>query len=187
MISWWQRRSVRFRLALWYAAATAFVLLAFAWFVYEVIEHRLGAEMDRQLHSDFDLVEAQVDLDAGEGARWNGREPDGDEASPPTSAWFEVWTENGELLLRHWAAPEASIYNNVSLPPPSASTLKFKMLKFERGPFVRVMEGRGRVEGRSVLIRVFRDQTEMRRTLGEIIKVSALGFPLAVMLAAIGG
>ena len=187
MISWWQRRSVRFRLALWYAAATAFVLFAFAWFVYEVIEHRLGAEMDRQLRSDFDLVEAQVDLDAGEGARWNGREPDGDEASPPTSAWFEVWTENGELLLRHWPAPEASIYNNVSLPPPSASTLKFKTLKFERGPFVRVMEGRGRVEGRSVLIRVFRDQTEMRRTLGEIIKVSALGFPLAVMLAAIGG
>ena len=187
MISWWQRRSVRFRLALWYAAATAFVLLAFAWFVYEVIEHRLGAEMDRQLRSDFELVEAQVDLDAGEGARWNGREPDGDEASPPTSAWFEVWTENGELLLRHWPAPEASIYNNVSLPPPSASTLKFKTLKFERGPFVRVMEGQGRVEGRSVLIRVFRDQTEMRRTLGEIIKVSALGFPLAVMLAAIGG
>jgi heavy metal sensor kinase len=187
MKSWWQRRSVRFRLALWYAAATALVLLAFAWFVYEVIEHRLGADIDRQLHSDFDLVQAQVDLDAEEGARWNGREPDGDEASPPTSAWFEVWTENGELLLRHWAAPEASIYNNVSLPPPGASTLKFKTLKFERGPFVRVMEGRGRVEGRSVLIRVFRDQTEMRRTLGEIIKVSTLGFPLAVMLAAIGG
>ena len=39
--SWWQRRSVRFRLALWYAAATAIVLMAFAWFVYEVIEHRL--------------------------------------------------------------------------------------------------------------------------------------------------
>ena len=49
------------------------------------------------------------------------------------------------------------------------------------------MDGPGRVEGRSVLIRVFRDQTEMRRTLGEIVKVSMLGFPLAVALAAIGG
>jgi heavy metal sensor kinase len=38
-----------------------------------------------------------------------------------------------------------------------------------------------------VLIRVFRDQRELRRTLAEIIKVSTLGFPLAVALAAIGG
>jgi len=27
---WWQRRSVRFRLALWYAAASGLVLIAFA-------------------------------------------------------------------------------------------------------------------------------------------------------------
>jgi heavy metal sensor kinase len=171
---------------LWYAAATAFVLFAFAWFVYEVIEHRLGAEIDRQLRSDFDLVQAQVDLDAEEGAQWYVRGPHGDEPSPATSAWFEVWSDNGELLLRRWPSPNAST-KNVSLPAPTASTLKFRTLKFARGLFVRVMEGPGRVEGRSVLIRVFRDQMEIRRTLGEIIKVSALGFPLAVALAAIGG
>ena len=184
MKNWWQRRSVRFRLALWYAAATAFVLFAFAWFVYEVIEHRLGAEIDRQLHSDFDLVQAQVDLDAEGGARWNAHGPHGDEASPPISAWFEVWSENGELLLRHWPVPEAI---NRWLPPPRPSMLKFSTVEFERGWLVRVMEGPGRVEGRSVLVRVFRDQTEMRRALGEIVRVSTLGFPLAVALAAIGG
>jgi len=43
------------------------------------------------------------------------------------------------------------------------------------------------VLGRSVIIRVFRDETEMRRTLREIIEVSLLGFPLAGALAAIGG
>ncbi|HEU5237946.1 MAG TPA: ATP-binding protein [Pyrinomonadaceae bacterium] len=185
MKSWWQRRSVRFRLALWYAAATALVLFAFAWFVYEVIEHRLGVEIDRQLRSDFDLVQAQVDLDAEEGARWNVHGPHGDEASPPISAWFEVWSENGELLLRHWPVPKAS--STDPLPPPRAATLKFTTVEFERDRLVRVMEGPGRVEGRSVLIRVFRNQMEMRRTLGEIIKVSTLGFPLAVALAAIGG
>ena len=31
-------------------------LMAFAWFVCEVIEHRLGAEIDRQLRSDLELV-----------------------------------------------------------------------------------------------------------------------------------
>jgi heavy metal sensor kinase len=181
--SWWQRRSVRFRLALWYATATAVVLMAFAWFVYEVIEHRLGAEIDRQLRSDFGLVEVQVDVDAEEGARWNVHSPHGDETSPPISTWFEVWSENGELLLRNWPVPKTGN----PLTPPRASTLKFTTIELERGLFVRVMEGPGQVEGRNVLIRVFRDQTEMRRTLGEIVKVSTLGFPLAVTLAAIGG
>jgi heavy metal sensor kinase len=182
--SWWQRRSVRFRLALWYAAATAIVLMAFAWFVYEVIEHRLGVEIDRQLRSDLELVEAQVDLDADEGARWNAHDPHGDEESPPISTWFEVWSENGELLLRHWPFQKTNIDNVL---PPRGSTLRFTTVELERGLFVRVMEGPGRVEGQSVLIRVFRDETEMRRTLGEIVKVSMLGFPLAVALAAIGG
>jgi len=59
---WWLRRSVRLRLALWYAAATALVLILFAWFVYEVIEHRLAAEIDRQLRIDFDLVEPQLSV-----------------------------------------------------------------------------------------------------------------------------
>jgi heavy metal sensor kinase len=182
--SWWQRRSVRFRLALWYAAATAIVLMAFAWFVYEVIEHRLGVEIDRQLRSDLELVEAQVDLDADEGARWNAHDPHGDEESPPISTWFEVWSENGELLLRHWPFQKTNIDNVL---PPRGSTLRFTTVELERGLFVRVMEGPGRVEGQSVLIRVFRDEMEMRRTLGEIVKVSMLGFPLAVALAAIGG
>jgi len=155
MKRWWQRRSVRFRLALWYAAATAFVLFAFAWFVYEVIEHRLGAEIDRQLHSDFEVVETQVDLDAEEGAQWNARGAHSDEPSPTIAAWFELWSDNGDLLLRHIPSPNTSP-NNVALPAPTASTLKFRTLKFARGLLVRVMEGPGRVEGRSVFIRVLR-------------------------------
>src|SRR6266478_6147595 len=148
MKSWWQRRSVRFRLALWYAAATAVVLIAFAWFVYEVIEHRLGADLDRQLRSDFELIEAQVDLDADEGARWNVHGPHGDEANVPISGWFDVWSENGELLLRHWPFQKANA-NNV-LPPLRASTLSFTTVELERGLFVRVMDGPGQVEARRI-------------------------------------
>ena len=185
MKSWWQRRSVRFRLALWYAAATALVLITFAWFVYEVIEHRLGAEIDRQLRIDFDLIEAQLSLDQEGKMRWNVRGSHGDEGFARISAWFDVWSENRELLLRHWPVPAENIKD--TLPPPRISTLKFITVELERGLFVRVMERPGRVQSRSVIVRVFRDQTEMRRTLTEIVEVSLLGFPLAVALAAIGG
>ena len=185
MKSWWLRRSVRLRLALWYAAATALVLIAFAWFVYEVIEHRLAAEVDRQLRIDFDLVEAQLSVDTQGRMQWNVRGSHGDEGFARMSAWFEVWSENKELLLRHWPVPEAN--SKDALPPPQTSTLRFATIELERGLFLRVMERPGRVPGRSVIIRVFRDETEMRRTLREIIEVSLLGFPLAGALAAIGG
>jgi len=181
----WLRRSVRFRLALWYAAATALVLCAFAWFVYEVIEHRLAAEIDRQLRIDFDLVEPQLNVDTQGRVNWRVRGSHGDEGFSRLSAWFEVWSENKELLLRHWPVPEPNIKDVV--PPPQKSTLSFATVELERGLFLRVMERPGRVQGRSVIIRVFRDETEMRRTLREIIEVSLLGFPLAGALAAIGG
>ncbi len=185
MKSWWLRRSVRLRLALWYAAATTLVLFAFAWFVYEVIEHRLAAEVDRQLRIDFDLVEPQVGVDTEGRVDWTVRGSHGDEGFSRLSAWFEVWSENKELLLRHWPVPEANIKD--VLPPPQKSTLSFATIELERGLFLRVMERPGRVQGRNVIIRVFRDETEMRRTLREIVEVSLLGFPLAGALAAIGG
>ena len=181
----WLRRSVRFRLALWYAAATALVLCAFAWFVYEVIEHRLAAEIDRQLRIDFDLVEPQLSIDTQGRVNWTVRGSHGDEGFSRLSAWFEVWSENKELLLRHWPVPEPNIKDVV--PPPQKSTLSFATVELERGLFLRVMERPGRVQGRSVIIRVFRDETEMRRTLREIVEVSLLGFPLAGALAAVGG
>ena len=185
MKDWWQRRSVRLRLALWYATATALVLIAFAWFVYEVIEHRLAAEMDRQLRIDFDLVEAQLGVDKEGRMYWAVRGAHGDEGFVRMSAWFEVWSENRELLLRHWPVPEENIKDAPA--PPQTSTLHFATVELEHGLFLRVMERPGRVQGRSVIIRVFRDETEMRRTLREIVEVSVLGFPLAGALAAIGG
>jgi hypothetical protein len=89
MKHWWQRRTLKLRLALWYAAATALVLMAFAWFDYEVIEHRLAAEIDRQLRIDFDLVEGHLGTSADGRISWAVRGSHGDEGLTRMSAWFE--------------------------------------------------------------------------------------------------
>lgn len=184
MKRWWQRRTLKLRLAFWYAAATALVLMAFVWFNYEVIEHRLAAEIDRQLRIDFDLVEGQLGTAPDGRISWAVRGSHGDEGLAGMSAWFEVWSEDRQLLLRHWPVPESQIKN---VPPaPEASTLRFHTMELER-LFLRVMERPARLQGRPVVIRLYRDETEMRRTLREIIEVSTLGMPLAVVLAAIGG
>src|SRR5215212_7876201 len=119
MSNWWHRRSLKLRLTLWYAGATVVVLAVFAFIVYEVVEHRLAAELDRQLRIDFDLVEAQLELDEAGRVRWAVQGAHGDEGFARLSAWFEVWAENQQLLLRHWPVREADIRH--PLPPPTQS------------------------------------------------------------------
>lgn len=185
MRNWWKRRSLKVRLALWYAAATTLVLTVFACFVFEVVEHRLAAEIDRQLRIDFDLIEAQLDTDAAGKIRWLVQGAHGDEGFARLSAWFEVWSEDKQLLFRHWPVREADIRR--SLPAPVESALRFYTSELEEEMHVRVMERPARMHERGVILRLFRDESEMRRTLQQIVEVSVLGVPLAVSLASLVG
>jgi heavy metal sensor kinase len=185
MSSWWKRRSLKLRLTLWYATATSVVLAVFAFVVYEVVEHRLAAELDRQLRIDFDLVEAQLDTDASGNIRWLVQGAHGDEGFARLSAWFEVWSEDKQLLLRHWPVPESKIKN--PLPAPVESTLRFRTLELEAGLHVRVMERPARLRERGVVVRQLRDETEMRRTLRQMVEVFVFTLPLAVLLASLVG
>jgi hypothetical protein len=58
---WWHKRSLKLRLALWYALTTALVLGAFVFFIDQLVEHWLRAETDRQLRIDFDMIEPQLE------------------------------------------------------------------------------------------------------------------------------
>jgi hypothetical protein len=181
---WWKRRSFKVRLTLWYAAVTAFVLATFAVVAYEVVEHRLAAEIDRQLRIDFDLVEAQLDKDSTGRIRWLVHGAHGDEGFARLSAWFEVWSEDGRLLLRHWPVPEENI--KTALPPPLGSTLRFHGVELEQDLHVRLMERPARVGETGVVMRLFRDETDMRRTAGNRRGVPA-ALPFAMLAASLGG
>lgn len=185
MKNWWKRRSLKLRLTFWYAAATSVVLAVFAFAVYEVVEHRLAAELDRQLRIDFDLVEAQLDTDAAGKIRWLVQGAHGDEGFARLSAWFEVWSEDKQLLFRHWPVPEAKIKS--PLPAPLVSTLRFQTMQLEPGLRVRVMERPARVREHGVIVRQLRDETEMRRTLHQMVEVFVFALPLAVLLASLVG
>lgn len=185
MSSWWHRRSLKLRLTLWYAMATVVVLAVFAFVVYEVVEHRLATELDRQLRIDFDLVEAQLDADANGKIKWLVQGAHGDEGFARLSAWFEVWAEDGSLLLRHWPVREADIKQ--PLPAPRQSSLRFSTVELENELYVRLMERPARVHDRGVVVRLVRDESDMRYTLREIVEVFLLAAPIAVLLASIGG
>jgi two-component system OmpR family sensor kinase len=185
MTRWWQRQSLKLRLTLWYAFVTVLVIALFAFVVFEVVEHRLASEIDRQLRIDFDVVEAQLDLDTSGKMRWLVRGAHGDEGFARLSAWFEVWSEDKQLLLRHWPVRDSEIKK--PLPAPQEPSLRFATVELEHGLHVRIMERPARVRGQGVVVRVLRDESDMRRTLQEIIEVFLLAAPIAATTAALAG
>jgi heavy metal sensor kinase len=183
--SWWRRRSFKLRLTLWYALVTAVVLGLFAVAAHETVEHRLEAEIDRQLRIDFDLVEIQLEKDSAGQIRWQVHGAHGDEGFARLSAWFEVWSEDGKLLLRHWPVPDSEVHS--PLPPPMGRALRFYEAELEQDLHVRLMERPARVQETGVVMRMFRDESDMRRTLDEIVEVFLLALPFAVVVASFGG
>jgi signal transduction histidine kinase len=182
---WWHKRSLKLRLALWYALTTALVLTISAVLMDQLVEHWLRAETDRQLRIDFDVIEPQLETNETGELRYLPRGAHGDEGFARLLTWFEIWSEDKQLLLRHWPVPEEQIHSSLEAPP--ANILRFQTTELEPGLFVRLMERPARIDRRGVIVRVFRDETEMRRTLRNIIEVSALGVPLAIVLASLGG
>lgn len=182
---WWRHRSFKARLAIWYAATLCVVLGVFAAIAYETVEHRLAAELDRQLRIDFDIVEAQLAVDERGDFKWPVRGAHGDEGYAKLFAWFEVWSEAGDLRMRHWPIPEDAIHS--PLPRPDAGALRFYDQEIESNLPARIMERPARIQGQGVIVRVIKDASDMKQTLAQILEVFAFALPLAAALAAFGG
>ena len=99
MTHMWRPSSVRLRLALWYSAAVALVLLIYAVGVYMFVRSSLQQELDRALHDDFETVEQLVETNAPQTNGWplaSGHHTDADEPV----RWIEVWGPVGHLQFR---------------------------------------------------------------------------------------
>lgn len=181
----WHAHSLTFRLACWHAGVALLVVLVLAWFVREVVEHRLRAELDRQLRIDYDIVEGQIEVGADNRLTWPLRGAHGEEGYARMVAWFEVWNEAGRLLLRHWPVPETVAHARPGVPDDGG--LRFYSAEVEPGLVARIMERPGHIGGVDVRLRVLRDTSGMRLTLAELERVFFVGMPLAGLLAFGGG
>ncbi len=184
MKHWWQRRPLKLRLALWFAATVSGILLGLTPVVYWLIERRLHVELDRQLRIDWNLVQAHLESDTEGHVQWRKGSPATPDSPGYAATWFDVWSGK-VLLMRHGPVQEAQRLQPPRYPRDQVPT--FYEIELDQGLPARTFEEPARIGGRKVVLRVFRDESGLHRTLREILIAFALGVPLAALLAALGG
>jgi heavy metal sensor kinase len=184
MKRWWRRRPLKVRLAVWFTAVASGLLLGLTPVVYLLIERRLHVEFDRQLRIDWDLVEAHLEADPAGRIQWRTGSPATPDSPGYAATWFDVWAGN-DALLRH--QPEGGA--PITAPPQMLTTRAgaFYTVTLANGMPARALQQPASIGQRQVMLRVFRDESGLHRTLREILTGFALGVPLAAVLAALGG
>jgi len=173
-----QPRSVRVRLSLWYIGVMVLVLGVYAAAVYTFVRDNSSQLLDERLHDDFDWAYDML-----------AQRPDGsiapyEETGQGDSPWLQVYGLNSELL---YETPEAR-----RNPVPESD--KFAARADERivtvpgiKPPYRLMSGGARIGGRPVIVQVARSEGSIIQDLHQLLYILLLGFPIAVVVAGVGG
>ncbi|MGH7946770.1 MAG: hypothetical protein ACREF9_17470, partial [Opitutaceae bacterium] len=132
--NWWSRRTIRFRLALWYGVGGTLLLAGFSATLYFFVEVRMARPLDHQLRADLEEVVRRLDVRPDRTLWWNGR--DIPRRTPWTTnyPWFEVWDENGKLVRRMWPFSE----NRVQQVPSAPEQGRDKLSIFYVAPDLRL-------------------------------------------------
>jgi heavy metal sensor kinase len=176
----WSRASIRVRLTGWYAVVLSLMLVAYATATFVAVRHEFLEQLDEQLHDEFETAEGFLTPSPDGRIVWSGdrrHDPDNDE-----DRGSDVWSVSGEPIYRSGAS--------AALPPVAMAATNAQR-HYEsivaNGHRWRTLTGTSLVGGHAVVLRVSRSEDRLRAQLREILVVLALGLPLVVVLAGLGG
>ncbi|HEY0966986.1 MAG TPA: ATP-binding protein [Opitutaceae bacterium] len=187
MIGWWQRRSLRFRLAAWYATGGTLLLIAFSATIYLYVANSLARPIDHQLRRDLQIVREHLSFSSAGLMLWDSREFAPGAPWNPGNPWFELWDEQGRLVHRAWSLAEENAGTLRTAPVPGREAVSILTLN----PALRVRTLSlpyaypGIAEGWT--IRVFHIHTPVADTLNALLGIIAIALPAVVTVLVFGG
>jgi heavy metal sensor kinase len=183
---WWRSHSVRVRLTFWYVGAMVVVLGVYVFAVYAFVRQSVSESLDEQLRNDlFWVVSSLYQTPDGDFMLNEPEQLDPEERLP----WVQVWTVDGSMLLfRNGEAlrrplPESQAI--VTEGPVSITTDSAPMRVLTRRQQFEMR--RGAVMDAQVIIQVARSEEIIREQLRELTLILALGLPVAIAVAGLGG
>jgi heavy metal sensor kinase len=154
------------------------VLGVYAAAVYTFVRDNSSQLLDERLHDDFDWAYDML-----------AQRPDGsiapyEETGQGDSPWLQVYSLDRELL---YETPEAR-RNPVPESDKLAARADERIVTVPGiKPPYRLMSGGARIGGRPVIVQVARSEGSIVQDLHELLYILLLGFPIAVVVAGVGG
>ena len=184
---WWAHRTIRFRLALWYAVGGTLLLAGFTTTLYTYVAVRMARPLDHQLRHDLDEVVRQLEVRPDGGLRWNGRALPERAPWMTEYPWFEIWDEQGTLVRRFWPFSENRVQQVPSSPARGRDTISI----FYVAPDLRlrVLSVPFSVPGREQawMIRMMRLHQPHADALVALQLIIFVALPVVVALLVLGG
>ncbi|PTY07329.1 hypothetical protein DB347_08480 [Opitutaceae bacterium EW11] len=187
MRRWWQTRTLRFRLAAWYAIGGTLLLAAFSATVYWFVAYHMAQPLDHQLQQDLQVVRGNLKVAPNGKLLWKGRDISSVESWPSSNPWFELWDENGNLVRRYWPFVDSRLEQLPVAPVRGRETISV----FSVSPDVRlrVLSVPLQLEGTSPdwMIRMMCIHEPAMSALNALLVIIAIALPVVVVLLVLGG
>jgi heavy metal sensor kinase len=184
---WWQRRTLRFRLASWYAVGGALLLAVFSATIYLYVSQRMARPLDHQLRLDLAEVGARLTVGPEGQVFWDGRKVVPDAPWKWGDPWVELWDEQGRLVCRLWPLNESRLDQLPFAPAPGRETISvFSVVPELR---LRVLSVPYQVPGSSSswMLRVMRIHEPVADALNALLLIITVALPTVVVLLVLGG
>jgi two-component system OmpR family sensor kinase len=184
---WWRHRTIRFRLALWYAVGGTVLLAGFTATLYTYVEVRMARPLDHQLRGDLEEVLRRLDVRPDGDLWWNGRDIPHRAPWMTEYPWFEVWNEQGVLVQRMWPFAENRVQQVPSAPARGRDTISI----FSVAPDLRlrVLSVPFKIPGREQdwMLRILRVHQPAADALGALQLIIIVTLPIVVGLIVLVG
>ena len=186
-MTWWARRSLRSRLAAWYAIGGIVLLAAFSATVYLYVAEWMARPLDHDLRRDLQRIEDRLSVSRDGHAKWDGHDIPDTSAWPTQNPWFELWDDHGTLVKRVWPFTDNRVQVMPAAPVPGRETISvFNVAQDLRLRVLSVpypVDG----EGHDWMIRVMRVHEPATDALRALRLIMLVALPIVVALLVIGG
>ncbi|MFT3781506.1 MAG: ATP-binding protein [Nibricoccus sp.] len=187
MINWWRQRTLRTRLAAWYAIAGSVLLALFSATLYYYVQYRIGLPLDHELRNDLEVVRKSLTIEPDGRVLWSGREYQTGEQWPPTNPWFELWDERGKLVRRYWPFIDSRMERLPVAPAPGRETISvFSVSPEVRLRVLSIPLDKGGPTG-NWMIRVMRIHEPAMNALRSLLIIIGIALPVVIVLLVFGG
>jgi len=185
--AWWAHRTIRSRLALWYAVGGTLLLAGFSATLYVYVADRMGRPLAHELSQDLAEVRRKVEVTADRRILWNGVAVPAFAPWTTEYPWFEIWDSNKELVCRLWPFTENRVVQVPTAPFYGRETLAI----YNVAPDLRLrvysvpihLPGQ---EG-EWMIRLMRIHEPTGDALGALRVIIFVALPIVVALLVVGG